>query len=237
MPSRHNKPLLVVLLAAGSLACLALLLVRFEHTGTQHYRFLLWNLFLAWIPLVLAIVAYGFAETRRATVAIVVVPTAILWLLFFPNAPYILTDFLRLDAYHDAVPQWFDVMLIVWFAWTGLLLGVVSLRFMHAIVARALGRFSGWLFVLLATALGSLGIYLGRFLRWNSWDVFHAPLSMADQVWERVSQPLSSSRLVGFTSAFAAFFLFVYLALYLMDGFAAADGAPHDPAASGRGES
>ena len=61
----------------------------------------------------------------------------------------------------------------------------------------------------------SLGIYLGRFLRWNSWDVFHSPLSMADRVWDRIRQPTGQFRMVGFTGLFAALFLFVYLAAYL----------------------
>ena len=212
--SRH-KVAVFVLLAVASAICVGLLGLRFIRTGTQHYSFLVWNLTLAWIPFALAALAYMFAATRKRVTYVIIVPTALLWLLFFPNAAYILTDFLHLDAFKDSVPQWYDMMLLLWFSWTGLLLGIISLRLMHELVARAGGVVAGWVFVGIATGLGSFGIYLGRFLGWNSWDVLRAPLLMADQVWERVSQPLASTRLVGFTGVFALFFLIVYLAMYL----------------------
>jgi len=212
--SRH-KVAVFALLAVATVVCIGLLGLRFIRTDTRHYWFLAWNLTLAWIPLGLAALAGAFAVTRKRVAYVIIVPTALLWLLFFPNAAYILTDFLHLDEFKDSVPQWYDLMLLLWFSWTGLLLGIVSLRLMHELVTRAVGVVAGWTFVVVATGLGSFGIYLGRFLGWNSWDVLHAPLSMADQVWERVSQPLANTRLVGFTGSFALFFLFVYLAMYL----------------------
>ncbi len=122
----------------------------------------------------LAAVAYRIATRRSALARLMVVPTAIVWLLFFPNAPYLVTDFVHLGQFHDNVPGWYDVMLIAWYAWTGLMLGVVSLRLMQEIVTRAAGSTAGWVLVAVVTALGSIGTYLGRFLRWNSWNVFQA---------------------------------------------------------------
>ena len=98
-----------------------------------------------------------------------------MWLAFFPNAPYILTDFLHLGSMGDIVPGWYDVLLLYWFAWTGLILGIVSLYLMQEIVTRGLGTAAGWVFVVVAAGLGSFGIYLGRFLRWNSWDLVRRP--------------------------------------------------------------
>ena len=132
------------------------------------------------------------------------------------NEPYIVTDFVHLGQFHDNVAGWFDVMLISWFAWTGLLLGVVSLRLMQEIVARARGTTAGWLFVVLVTVAGSVGIYLGRFLRWNSWNVFRAPLSLADTGWDRVSQPDAGELMLGFAVLFALLFLFVCGTAYLL---------------------
>ena len=183
---------------------------------TSHCQFLVWNLFLAWIPLVLAAVIYRIATRRGDLARLIVVPGAIVWLLFFPNAPYIVTDFIHLGQFHDNVPGWFDVMLIAWFAWTGLLLGVVSLRLMQEIVARARGNTAGWLFVVLVTAAGSVGIYLGRFLRWNSWNVFRAPLALAETGWDRVSRPDAGELMLGFAVLFALLFLFVYVTAYLL---------------------
>ena len=85
-----------------------------------------------------------------------------LWLLFFPNAPYILTDLQHLGHPKPGVPVWFDVLLLMWFAWTGLLLGMVSLFLMQDIVRREFGRITGWLFVFAVGILASLGIYIGQ---------------------------------------------------------------------------
>ena len=107
-------------------------------------------------------------------------------------------------------------MLIAWFAWTGLMLGVASLRLMQEIVTRAAGSVAGWVLVTLVTALGSVGIYLGRFLGWNSWNVFQAPLALFDKAFDRANQPNAGVRMLGFTVLFSLLFLFVYVAVYLV---------------------
>jgi len=84
--------------------CLGLVAARTVYAHTGHFQFLIWNLFLAWIPLALAGLAYRIASRRSALARLIVVPTAIVWLLFFPNAPYIVTDFVHLGQFHDHVP-------------------------------------------------------------------------------------------------------------------------------------
>jgi uncharacterized membrane protein len=214
----RSNAAIFALLGLASAMCVALVAVRTVYSHTGHFQFLLWNLVLAWIPLVLAALAYRIATRRSALTRLIVVPTAIVWLLFFPNAPYLMTDFVHLGQLHDNVPGWYDVMLIAWYAWTGLMLGVVSLRLMQEIVSRAVGSVAGWLLVALVTVLGSVGIYLGRFLQWNSWDVFQAPLAMADKAFDRGNQPNADVRMLGFTVLFALLFLFVYVAVYLVGG-------------------
>jgi uncharacterized membrane protein len=221
---KRSNAAVFALLGLASVMCLALVVARTAYSHTNHLQFLVWNLFLAWIPLALAALAYRIADRRSALARIIVVSTAIVWLLFFPNAPYIVTDFVHLGEVHDNVPGWYDVMLIAWYAWTGLLLGVASLRLMQEIATRAAGNTAGWLLVVLATALGSVGIYLGRFLGWNSWDVFQAPLALADKAWDRANPPNADVRMLGFTVLFALLFLFVYVAVYLI-------GAPRGDAA------
>jgi uncharacterized membrane protein len=214
----RSNTALFALLGLASVMCLALVAARTIYSHTDHFEFLMWNLFLAWIPLGLAALAYRIATRRGALARLVVLPTAIVWLLFFPNAPYIVTDFVHLGQFHDDVPGWYDVMLIAWFAWTGLILGVASLRLMQEITTRAMGRIAGWALVVLVTAAGSIGIYLGRFLGWNSWNVFQAPLALAHKAWSRTNQPNADARMLGFTVLFAALFLFVYVAVYLVGG-------------------
>ena len=186
------------------------------YSHTYHYWFLLWNLALAWVPFVFAGVAYALAPARRrAYLWVLVVLAAVVWLAFFPNAPYILTDFLHLGSMGDIVPGWYDVLMLYWFAWTGLILGIVSLYLMHEIVTRGLGTVAGWVFVVVVAAVGSLGIYLGRFLRWNSWDLVRRPGPLANELLGRVTDPHSQPRLLGFTALFALLFLFIYVAVYI----------------------
>jgi uncharacterized membrane protein len=225
-----NEFAIFILLAIASLVCVSLVAARNVYTGNADYRFLIWNLLLAWIPFGAAAAAHAFAGAGRRALYAVIVACALVWLLFFPNAPYILTDFLHLGTITDSAPKWFDVLLIMWFAWTGLLLGVVSLNLMQQLVRRILGRIVAWVFVVLAAVAGSIGIYIGRFLGWNSWDLFRKPGSLTAQLFDRAGDP-SGLQLIGFCLLFALLFLFVYLTLYLFgmlsaESFGRGGGAP-----------
>ena len=209
----HNKYRLMmfVLLAGATVFSVAVWRVRAEYTGSGRYGFLIWNLFLAWIPFLISYFAYTLT-LRRWWIYIAIPLTALLWLIFFPNAPYMLTDFQHLATTAADLPVWYDVMMLTWFAFTGLLLGMVSLFLMQEIIRREFGRWAGWAFVALVAALSSAGVYMGRFLRWNSWDILRDPTGLALYTFER-AQNLSLQAL-GFTSLFAAFFLFLYITLY-----------------------
>lgn len=210
--SRHRyKIAIFALMAAASAVSVMLVAARIAYSDSLRYTGLVWNLFLAWIPFVLAYVGYAFSW-KRWHLFIILPVTAFLWLLFFPNAPYILTDLQHLAQTSSGAPVWYDVIIMVWFSWTGLLLGLVSLYLMHDIVRRALGRWPGWLFVFAASALSSFGVYLGRFVRFNSWDVLNDPKEVVVTVLGLAIDP--SRRLAAFIVLFAVFYLFVYLTLY-----------------------
>jgi uncharacterized membrane protein len=210
--ARHKYHAAVLfLLGLASAMCVALLAGRVTVTNSPRYLFLGWNLWLAWIPVVFAYVALAFSRRRPLLYAIVPI-FAFLWLIFFPNAPYILTDLQHLALETTSVPVWFDVILLVWFSWTGLLLGIVSLYVMHMIVAGEFGRLPGWIFVLAVSGLTSLGIYVGRFLRLNSWDILQNPSDFALTILGQAIDP--SLRSVAFTALLTIFFLFVYCTLY-----------------------
>jgi len=215
-PRRHRfAAAMVGLLAAASLVCVGLVAARMAYSHSVHYWFLIWNLALAWVPFVCAGLAHRLASARRAVLYVLIVIAALVWLVFFPNAPYILTDFLHLGSMGDIVPGWYDVLMLFWFAWAGLMLGVVSLYLMQEIVARAFGGAAGWVFVVIAAGLGSFGIYVGRFLRWNSWDLLRRPMPLAGELYGKVTDLSAQPRLLGFTLLFAALFLFVYVAVYI----------------------
>jgi uncharacterized membrane protein len=210
----HNKYRLTMflLLAGATIICVTIWRFRADYSNTSHYGFLVWNLFLAWIPFVISYLTYPLMLNRKQ-VYILVPAAALLWLLFFPNALYMLTDFqhLALGKWRD-LPVWYDVMMLIWFAFTGVLLGMVSLFMMQEIVRREFGRWLGWGFVAIVAALNAAGIYAGRFLRWNSWDIISNPKEILLFTVQHAQDP--SLRSVVFIGLFTAFFLFLYGTLY-----------------------
>jgi len=172
---------------------------------------MIWNLFLAWIPFVLAYLAYALSWKRPLLYFIIPI-FAFLWLIFFPNAPYLITDLENLGDGFGEVPVWYDIMLVIWFSWTGLLLGVVSLYLMQEIVKNVFGKLFGWVFVFTVSVLSSVGVYLGRFLRFNSWDIWQSPVEVLRDSYRLLRAMRPST--IGFIGLFTVFFLFVYLTLY-----------------------
>jgi uncharacterized membrane protein len=205
-------PTLALMFATG--VCTALVLARILWTGEYRYVFLVWNLFLAWLPLVFALLAcdehrVGQRRTWRFR------SLAAAWLLFFPNAPYIFTDVVHLRD-HLFGHFWMDLILILTCALTGLVLGFVSLFLMQNLVARMLGRFASWLFVAAVACLSGFGIYLGRFLRFNSWDVVFNPAELCRGIGHWASAPLTHSISYAFPALFATFLFIAYLMLYAL---------------------
>jgi uncharacterized membrane protein len=200
---------LLVSLIGASVLCVATVEARIRHTGVDAYRFLDWNLILAWTPLLLALAAY---ECSRHGWVYLTVPLGVLWLLFFPNAPYMLTDFIHL--HQTTAPLWYDGLMISAFAWTALVLGFVSLYLMHTIWRDAIGTATGWFGVICALAVASVGVYIGRFVGYNSWDALLHPETVAHVLRQKLRNPLHNLRLeeslvvlTGFlTVAYAAFF-------------------------------
>ena len=164
--------LYLALLAASALAC-ALLATRILRAHSLTYVFLPWNLALAWIPLVLAVAVRSLGARR----SLLTLPTAAAWWIFFPNAFYLVTDLVHYRA-HPHVPPWFDVALLVTFAWSGTALALSSLALVHAYVRERHGALGGWSFALLACLSTGFGIWLGRVRRFNSWDAALHPLAV-----------------------------------------------------------
>jgi len=216
LTAHKNLFSIFLLLVAASLVCVLLTAVRMERSDTARYAHMRWNLMLAWIPFLFAALAYALANARRRILYPLVLASAGTWLLFFPNAPYILTDFQHLSRVTDGIPVWYDVILLIWFAWTGLLLGVVSLYMMQEIVTRSMGKTAGWLFVILVSGLTGFGVYVGRFMRWNSWDIWHQPLPLLQDIWNQLRHPLANKDTFVFTIIFSLLLLFIYLAMMLL---------------------
>jgi uncharacterized membrane protein len=200
----------VVALLAASLLSMGTLAVRIHETGSHQYRFMLWNLFLAWVPLIAASVAFVLAR-RGATVLAGVF--GVVWLLFFPNAPYVLTDFIHLSG-HGASPLWYDALMLSSFAWTALMLGFLSLYLIQAIVAPRVSVAVGWIVVVCALGLASFGVYLGRFAGFNSWDAVTRPRHVLSVIRQETNSPIHDPKMVGALLALTAFLFVGYLVVY-----------------------
>ena len=202
--------LIVVSLLAASALSIGTLVAQIHATHDHRYTFLFWNLFLAWVPLVAA--ALAFALARRRAGALVGVLVAV-WLLFFPNAPYLLTDFIHLHG-NAPSPLWYDALMLSSFAWTALMLGFASLYLIHAIVEQHAGTAVGWVVVVCVLGLGSFGVYLGRFARFNSWDVVTRPHHVLSVIRQELDSPLHDPRMVVALLVLTAFLFVGYLVLY-----------------------
>ena len=201
--------LIVLSLLAASVLSLATLAVQVHHTHDHRYTFLVWNLFLAWVPLIAAAVAFALARRRAGPVVMVL---GLVWLLFFPNAPYVLTDFIHLQG-NGPSQLWFDALMLSSFAWTALMLGFTSLLLIHAIIGRHANAGLGWVVVVCALGLASFGVYLGRFARFNSWDVVTRPHHVLF-VRQEIDSPLHDPKMVAALLVLTAFLLVGYLVVY-----------------------
>jgi uncharacterized membrane protein len=200
-------------LTFASSVSFALVVARIFYTRNIAYGFLLWNLFLAWLPLIFALLASEKYQATPSGRNWRFLSLAGAWLLFFPNAPYIFTDLIHLKT-HYFRQFWIDLVLILLCALTGLVLGFVSLYLMQSVVTRILGRAASWLFIAAVAGLGSFGIYLGRFLRFNSWDVFTNPIDLYHGIGHWASDPLVNSSSWVFPVLFATFLFIAYVMLY-----------------------
>lgn len=204
--------------------CVALELYRERHYGAYDYRFLLWNLFLAWIPLLVAVVVYDCY--RRGSGLAVLAPGMLLWLLFLPNAPYIVTDFVHLRWAPEPAQLWLDGLVLSAFAWTGVLLGFVSLYLMHAIVRHRFGARVGWAAVVVVLALTSVGVYIGRFLQWNSWDILVRPGHLLREIAPRLGDVPVVAHALTVTLLLTTGLAMTYLAFYALVGLRADPDRP-----------
>jgi uncharacterized membrane protein len=209
LSDRRVATMFALVLASGF--CFALVWVRAWRTGSNGYSFLVWNLELAWIPFVVAVAFYD--SWRRGRSRWLLATLGGLWLLFLPNAPYMVTDLVHLGRIGGA-PLWYDGAMISAFAGTGLLLGLGSVFLVHTVALRTLGPRLGWAVLLPVLALCSAGVVLGRFARLNSWDALVRPGRLAQFVVAHATDPLGSRRALAATAGYAAFLVLAYVVLY-----------------------
>ena len=205
-----NEAVKMVLLSVAF--TLILIMVRMAFTKQFTYLFLMWNLFLAAVP-----VLFSQLLLKKNKMKFKAVLLLILWLLFFPNAPYIITDFFHFKE-RPPIPKWFDLLIITCAAWNGLILGIISLLQVEAFLSRHVSKLKVNVIISSSFLLCGFGIYLGRFLRFNSWDIITDPGSLFTALKYRVFYPHENLRTWGFTFLFGAMLWLFYYTIKKLSG-------------------
>ncbi|MFM2360577.1 MAG: hypothetical protein RLY16_2570 [Bacteroidota bacterium] len=186
---------------------LLLLVIRITYTGKTTFLFLIWNLLLACIPWLVAKTFH-----RRQQPKLLTTMKVIIWLLFLPNAPYLITDIFHCFE-RPPVPLWFDLLLLVNAAWIGLFMGLLSLKEFEIFLKTRCNIAFKNLTIAGCCMLCAYGIYLGRFLRFNSWDVINQPKTLWLANIHRWTHPFSHLNTWGFTILFGTLLLVCYHSL------------------------
>jgi uncharacterized membrane protein len=202
----------LILFAAGVAGCASLLLVRGWYAEGLRFRFLAWNLILAVIP---ALAAAALAGADRGRKPVLVALWGLVWLLFLPNAPYLITDLVHLKP-RPPVPYWFDIGLFAAFAGAGVLAAFSSFGDVQEVASRRFGRWVGWAVVAVASFAAGFGIELGRMGRWNSWDVLTQPGDLFREILARVVEPWAHPRAFAVAMLYGSVLLFGYVAIRIL---------------------
>jgi uncharacterized membrane protein len=191
-------------------------------TGTVRYWFVPENLVLAWIGLFLAWLLTKELKNRR-WLSWQNLGLTVLWLVFLPNTWYVLTDYIHVVPTGE-ISQLFDIVLMSLLVFTGFILGFTSLFLIHRELLRRIGGLKSYLLIELAIFTSSFAIYLGRDLRWNSWDVIKNPGGVLVNVSDRIADPFGSPRALNVTLLFFLMISVIYLAFWLFSRPASPSG-------------
>ena len=208
-----SKTELERLLIVSCVFSIALTAIRILYTGNTRFAGLCWNLFLAIVPYLITRFAIRnpLWIERRGKFSFIFIS----WLLFIPNSFYIITDLFHLEI-NTGVPLWFDLALIFSFAWNGILLGVISIRQMEKIVRLNFPFIQEWQFVYPMMLLNSFGVYIGRYLRYNSWDVIANPFQLTEDIIYLFFHPIRNRFDWSMIVCYSVFMTLIYLAIKRM---------------------
>ncbi|MBL7798497.1 MAG: DUF1361 domain-containing protein [Saprospiraceae bacterium] len=210
---KHHRLHETLFMGALTLVCFSLSVFRYLYSETKVFLFLNWNLFLAFLPWAFTSLVLLRPGIQKSRLTVLLLLGA--WLLFFPNAPYILTDLFHL-RFKSSMPIWFDLVLILSFAWAGLLYGFLSLWDIERLARKYVNQ--TWVSVLSVGLLflGSFGVYLGRYLRWNSWDIVSEPYALLYDVGSRIANPVAHPTTWGMTILLGIFLNMIYWSFRLI---------------------
>jgi uncharacterized membrane protein len=210
-----NKTELERMLLLSCLFSVCLTAIRVVYTGELLFVWLNWNLFLAFVPYAITRFAAQSPAWKRSNKKFFLV--FISWLLFIPNSFYIITDLFHLSA-RMPVPLWFDLALILSFVWNGLVLGILSMRQMEKIMEAKFNLKNEWLFVYPMMLLNAFGIYVGRYLRYNSWDIITNPFQLFNDIIYMIVHPIRNRFDWSMILCYSVFMALIYITAKKISG-------------------
>lgn len=191
-----------------------LIFVRIYFSGELNYLFLVWNIFLAWIPYMVSELFKKMDKKRWWKQAIIFC----CWLAFFPNALYIVTDLIHLEL-ESNIPKWFDAVLLFSSSIAGLMMAFISLYRVEKMLQKKINIRMVSPVIILILFLGSFGVYMGRFLRWNSWDIISNPVQLVLSVGQKIIFPFDHLQTWGITMVFTVLFYLLYFSIKKLPGY------------------
>ena len=204
--SSFNRLLAVFFVFIGMLIAFRIL-----YTGSLVHLFICWNIFLAWIPYVLS---NFFAEVKQKAKWKQLFLFAS-WLLFFPNALYIVTDLIHIDD-NKEIPVWYDAVLLFASSFIGIMMAFVSLQKVEFFLKCVFSKRVVAALVPFILFVASFGVYLGRFERWNSWDVIKDPMALGFNIINNFISPIDNYRTWAITILFTAIYSLLYFFLKIL---------------------
>jgi uncharacterized membrane protein len=188
-----------------------LIIARVVYSGTLRYVTMAWNIFLAWIPYILSQYFMDYRNKEKWKQLFLFAT----WLVFFPNALYIVTDLVHLQD-DTNVPWWYDTMLVFCSSFLGIMLAFVSLSKTEVYLGTFFRRRTVAALVAGILFVASFGVYLGRFHRWNSWDVLNNPIALGLEIFSKIMNPFDNYKAWAITLLFTAVYSLLYFFIKIL---------------------
>lgn len=188
-----------------------LIAFRVFYTHSLVHVFLSWNIFLAWIPYMLS--NYFVEVTKKTKWKQFFLFFS--WLIFFPNSLYIVTDLIHMEENTD-IPVWYDAVLLFASSFIGIMMAFVSLRKVEYFLRSIFSRKAVAFFIPAILFISSFGVYLGRFQRWNSWDIIKDPLALAMDIMSNFINPIHNYKTWAITVLFTGIYTLLYFFLKIL---------------------
>jgi uncharacterized membrane protein len=209
---RSPRGQFVFALGVSSLVSLGLFAYGAWRNQSLAFDYLVWNLFLAWVPLVLAIRLVNVLRHKLWS-SWEGLATSFLWLVFLPNSFYIVSDFIHLQLI-GRINILYDTVMFTSFVFTGVILGFSSLYLMHLQLRRRLSVQAAGIWVGITLLICSIAIYMGRDLRWNTWDILVNPGGLLFEISDRARHPAAYPQMLVVITGFFVLLAGIYNLLW-----------------------